>query len=158
MVCIFQWCESEVPGCHLLRQMSSQRGSQKLLQEPTCLTVYLSVFDIFLTHWIMAILSKRCKRENFESQNFLKLSFTNILGFRSNFGEWKSFFESNSPHILALCETNFYDSIHSGNFSVIGYLPLICNDSITHVHDLAVYVKKGLPFTWELSPENSMDS
>ena len=23
---------SEVPGCHLIRQMSSQRGSQKLLQ------------------------------------------------------------------------------------------------------------------------------
>ena len=87
----------EILGCDFLWQMSSQRGSQKLLQEPTCLTVYLSVFDIFLTHWIMAILSKRCKRENFESQNFLKLSFTNILGFRSNFGEWKSFFESNSP-------------------------------------------------------------
>ena len=158
MVCILWWCESEVPGCHLLRQMSLQRGSQKLLQKLTCLTVYLSIFDIFLTQWIMAILSKRCKRENFESQNSLKISFTNILGLHSNFGECKSFLESNSPHILALCETNLYDSIDSGNFSVIGYFPLIWKDSITHMYVFAVYVKEGFPFMRELSPENSMDS
>ena len=34
-------------------------------------------------------------------------------------------FESNSPDILALCETNLDDFIDSGNFSVRGYLPLI---------------------------------
>ena len=33
---------------------------------------------------------------------------------------------SNSPDILALCETNFDDSIYSGNFSVRGYLPQRC--------------------------------
>ena len=40
---------SEVSGCHLLRQMSSQRGSQKLLQGLLSheLTVYLPVFDLF---------------------------------------------------------------------------------------------------------------
>ena len=40
---------SEVPGCHLLRQMSSQCGSQKLLQGLVSheLTVYLSVFNLF---------------------------------------------------------------------------------------------------------------
>ena len=41
-----------------------------------------------------------------------------------------------------------------GNFSVRGYLPLIRKDSGTHMHGLAVYVKKGLPFAWDLSLEN----
>ena len=73
----------------------------------------------------MAILSKACKPDNFESHNSLKLSFTNIRGLRSNFVDCDSFLESNSPGILALCETNLDDSIDSGNFSVRGYLPLI---------------------------------
>ena len=64
----------------------------------------------------MAILSKGCKRDNFEPHNSLKLSFTNILALRSNFVECESFFESNSPNILALCETNLDDSVDSGNF------------------------------------------
>ena len=33
------------------------------------------------------------------------------------------------------------DSIDSGSFSVRGYLLLIQKDSVTHMHDLAVYVK-----------------
>ena len=106
----------------------------------------------------MAILSKACKPDNFEPHNSLKLSFTIIPGLRSNFVECESFLESNSPDILALCETNFDDSIDSGNFSVRGYLPLIQKDSITHMHSLAVYVKEGLPFARDLSLENSVDS
>ena len=94
----------------------------------------------------MAILSKACKPDNFESHNSLKLSFTNIRGLRSNFVDCESFLELNSPDILALCETNLDDSIDSGNFSVRGYLPLIQKDSSTHMHGLAVYVKEGLPF------------
>ena len=39
-----------------------------------------------------------------------------------------------------------------------GYLPLIRKDSITHMHGLAVFVKKGLPFAQDLSLENSADS
>ena len=39
-----------------------------------------------------------------------------------------------------------------------GYLPLIRKDSITHVHCLAIYVKEGLTFAWDLSLENSADS
>ena len=35
-----------------------------------------------------------------------------------NFVDCESFLESNSPDILALCETNLDDSIDSGNFSV----------------------------------------
>ena len=106
----------------------------------------------------MAILSEACKPDNFELYNSLKLSFMNIWGLHSNFVDCESFLESNSPDILALCETNLDDSIDSGNFSVRGYLPLIWKDSSTHMHGLAVYVKEGLPFAWDLSLENSADS
>ena len=50
------------------------------------------------------------------------------------------------------------DSIDSYNFSVRGYLPLILNVSVTHMHGLTVYVKEGLPFARDLSLENSVDS
>ena len=73
----------------------------------------------------MAILSKACKPDNFESHNSLKLSFTNIRGLRSNFVDCETFLESNSPGIFALSETNLDDSIDPGNFSVRGCLPLI---------------------------------
>ena len=106
----------------------------------------------------MVILSKGFKPDNFELHNSLKLSFTNILGLRSNFVDCESFLESNSPDILALCETNLDDSIDSGNFSVRGYLPLIRKDSSTHMHGLAVYVKEGLPFARDLSLENFANS
>ena len=105
----------------------------------------------------MAILSKACKPDNFDYRNSLKLSFSNIRGLRSKFVCCKSFLESNSPDILALCEANLDDSIDSGNFSVRGYLPLIRKDSITHMHGLAVYVKEGLHFARDLSLENSAD-
>ena len=39
-----------------------------------------------------------------------------------------------------------------------GYFPLICKDSSTHMHGLAVYVKEDLPFSWDLSLENFADS
>ena len=68
----------------------------------------------------MAILSKACKPDNFESCNSQKLSFTNIRGLRSNLVDCESFFESNSPDILTLCETNLDDSIDFANFSVRG--------------------------------------
>ena len=106
----------------------------------------------------MTILSKACKPDNFESHNSLNLSFTNIRGLRSNFVDCESFLESNSPDILALCETNLDDSIDSGSFSVRGYLPLIRKDSSTHMHGLTVYVKEGLPFARDLYLENSADS
>ena len=106
----------------------------------------------------MAVLSKACKPNNFQSHNPLKLSFTNIQGLRSNFVDCESFLESSSPDILAVCETNLDDSIDSGNLSVRGYLPLIRKDSSTHMHGLAVYVKEGLPFAWDLSLENSAGS
>ena len=106
----------------------------------------------------MAILSKTCEPDNFESHNSLKLSFTNIPGLRSNYVDCQSFLESNSPDILALHETNLHDSIDFGKFSVRGYLPLIQKDSSTHMHSLRVYVKEGLPFARDLSLDNSVDS
>ena len=102
----------------------------------------------------MAILLRACKPDNFESHNSLKLSFTNIWGFRSNFVDCESFLESNSPDILVLWKSNLDDSTDSGNFSVGGYLPLIQKDSSTHMHGLTVYVKEGLPFAQELSLKN----
>ena len=138
--------------------MGSQWGTQKNYFKDWCLTAYLSVFNLILTQWIMAILSKGCKLNRFEPHNSLKLSFTNIWGLSSNFVECESFLELNSPDILALCETNLDDSIDSGNFFVTGYLPLIQKDSTTHLHDLSVYVNEGLRFAGDLSLENSADS
>ena len=71
----------------------------------------------------MAMLSKACKPDNFESHNSIKLSFTNIRGLLSNFVDSETFLKSNLPDIFALCETNLDDSIDSCSFSVRGYLP-----------------------------------
>ena len=50
----------------------------------------------------MAILSKSCKPDNFESHNSLKLSFMNTQGLHSNFVDCESFLESNSSDVLTL--------------------------------------------------------
>ena len=106
----------------------------------------------------MAILSKACKPDNFESNNSLKLSFTNIRGLCLNIVNCESFLESNSPDILPQWETSLDDSIDSGNFSVRGYLPVLRKNSSTYMHGFAVYVKEGLPFARDLSIENFADS
>ena len=62
---------------------------------------------------------------DFDSHNSLKLNFTNILGLCSIFVDCEFFLESNSPDILALCETKLNGLIGSGDFFVRGYLPLI---------------------------------
>ena len=76
----------------------------------------------------MAILSKPCKPDNFESHNSLKLSFTNIGGLRSNFVDSEVFLESNSPEIkLSLNQTLlnsqpaflFFTYINSVNYGYI---------------------------------------
>ena len=48
--------------------------------------------------------------------------------------------------ILPLLGENLNNSFDSYDFSVRGYLPLIWNDSVNHMHGLVVYVKKALPF------------
>ena len=128
----------------------------KLLQE--LVSHELTAYCLFFTQWIMVILSKKDKPDNFEPHNSLKLSFTNIWRLHSNFVECECFLESSSPDSLALCETNLDDSIDSDNFPVKDYFPLIRKDSITHMHGLAVYVKEGLSFARDLSLENSVNS
>ena len=151
---------SEVAWCHFLQQMSSQWGSQKFYQELVSheLIGYFFTFDLLSTQFIMAILSKECKPDNFQSHNSLTLSFMNIRGFCSNFIEYESFLESNSPEILALCETNLDDSIDSGNFSVRGYLPLTWKDSITHVWSCSLCEGRTSFCMGLISLENSEDS
>ena len=121
------------------------------------LTAYLSIFNQFKLSELWSYYQKHVN-QIILNHTTLKLSFTNIRGFCLNFVDCKSFLESNSPDILALCETNLDDSIDSSNFSMTGCLPLIQKDSSTHMHGLAVYVKEGLPFAWNLSLENSADS
>ena len=79
-------------------------------------------YDLFLIQWIMTILSRRCKPDNFESHNSLKLSFTDTWGLCLNFVDCKSFLKSNCPETLAICETNLDDSFDSSNFFVRGHL------------------------------------
>ena len=81
-----------------------------------------------------------------------------ISGFCSNFVDSEPFLELNSPDILALWQTNLDDSIDSGNFSLRADLPLIGKGSFTYMHGVAVYVKEGFPFAWDLSLENPADS
>ena len=146
----------EVLGCRLLQQMSFYWGSKKLLQSVfNELTVCFFVFNFFLTQCIIAILSKRCKLDNFKPLSSLKSSFMNIQGLHSNYIECNSFLESSTPNIFILCETNSDDSIDSGNISVRGYLPLIEKDYITHMHGLVVNINEGLPFARDLSLVNS---
>ena len=118
------------------------------------LTAYLSVFNQFFTQWIMTMLSKGCKPDNFESHNSLKLSFTNIWGLCLNFIECESYLESSSPGIFEsylessslgifdLCETNLDDW---------QFLPLIQKDSATYMHGFTFYVKEGPPFAQDWS-------
>ena len=40
----------------------------------------------------------------------------------------------------------------------MGYFPLIWKGSITHMHGLAVYIREGFPFAWDLFLGSSMDS
>ena len=139
--------------CYDRRVLSA--GHKNYLKD-WCLMISLPTF-LFLTPWIMGILSKGCKPD-IRSHNSLKLSFTNIRGLCSNFVDCESFLESNSPGILALCETHLDESIDSGNFTVRVYVPLIRKDSATHMHGLAVYVKEGLPSARDLFLENFADS
>ena len=78
---------------------------------------YVLVIDFYQKTWL-----KSYTDINTYSHNSLKLSFTNIQGLRSNFVECESFLESNSPNILALCETNLDESVDSGTVFDFIYL------------------------------------
>ena len=78
------------------------------------------------------------------SQNYVKVRFSNIQGFCSNFFTCEPFLEPSCPDNLALCETYLGDPIGSSIFSVRGYLLLIQKDSFIHMHGFTVYVKDEL--------------
>ena len=99
----------------------------------------------------MAILSKVYVLDNFKLQNSLKLSFTNIRGFPSNFVGCESFLESNFPDIFALCETNVEDSINSINFSLRGYFPLTQTDYYSYTWFCSLCIKGNWFCTWLIS-------
>ena len=132
--------------------MGSKWGLQKLLRGLVSheLKTYLSVFDLLLTNE-MVILSKDVNQTALRKQITLQIFevFVQIL-LNVNLS-------LNQTLLTFLHQLN--DFIDSGNFSVMGYLPLIWKDSVTHLHGLAVYVKEGLlPFTQELSLDKSADS
>ena len=114
-------------------------------------------FSQFKFNELWTYYQKHVNQTIFNGTTLLTFSFTNIWGLHSKFPDCKSFLESNSPDILALCETNLDDSIDSGNFSVTGYFPLIRKDSSTNMHGLRVYVKGELPFAGDLSLGNSVN-
>ena len=82
------------------------------------------------------------------SQTFVKLKFTNLQGLCSNFFPSEPFLESSSPDMFGLFETNLEDPMGSSNFSVRGYLPLVQQDSLTHMFGLTVFLKEELPFVY----------
>ena len=79
---------------------------------------------------IPVVVLKNCRPElsYILAEIFNKCLKKNIWGLHSNFVNCKSFLESSSPDILALCETNLDGSIDSGNFSV--------RDDSSHMHGL----------------------
>ena len=103
--------------------------------------------DIFLIQWFMTTLSKGCKLNNFEPHGSLKFSFTNIRGLCSNFVECESSLESNSPDSLAV-----WDKLGCLNwfwqFPCEGLPSFDSEGFVTHIDDVGVYVKEGLPFDW----------
>ena len=86
---ILMWILLKCLSVILYDRLAFSEDHKKLLQGLVSheLTAYHSVFNIFLTHWIMTILSKGCKLDNFEPHYSLKLSFTNTRGLCSNFVE-----------------------------------------------------------------------
>ena len=93
---------SEVHIWHLLRQMSPQWGSQKLLQGSVLhkLIACLSEYYLFFTQWIVHFKGTQTRQ--------LKRNFTNIRGLR-----WMwifSWMRLSSFLNLPLCETNLIDS------------------------------------------------
>ena len=96
----------------------------------------------------MAILSKACKTDNFQSHNSLKLSSTNIEVFvRISLDENLSWNLALLTFLLYI-EADLDDSLDSSNFSV--------RDSFAHMHGLTNCLKDALSFPRDFS--NSADS
>ena len=118
---------------------------QKLLQGLVCHepTVYLTIFNQFKLNELWAYQ---------KHVNQIILNHTTLQSLALQI------FEAVIRILLIVDLSLMDDSIGSGNFSVRGYLPIIQKDSSSHMHVLAVYVREGLPFAWDLSLEHSADS
>ena len=118
---------------------------QKLLQGLVCHepTVYLTIFNQFKLNELWAYQ---------KHVNQIILNHTTLQSLALQI------FEAVIRILLIVDLSLMDDSIGSGNFSVRGYLPIIRKDSSSHMHVLAVYVREGLPFAWDLSLEHSADS
>ena len=73
----------------------------------------------------------------------LKLSFSNIRGLRTNFGEVSHFLQSRSPDIFAVSETKLDASVSSSEFTPDGYT--FHRFDKAPCHGLALYAKANLP-------------
>ena len=135
--------------------MSSQWASQKLLGV-SWTNILPFCFGPILTQWFMAMLSKGCKPENFESYNSIKLSFLNICGLCFNFIECESFLESNSLDILTLCETNlnvffFLIANHSMQdwTATTKHGVWLCYTGVTSIFGSVICVIENCIFLWK---------
>ena len=110
----------------------------------------------------MAILSKDCKPNNFDSHYSPKLCFTDIRGPCWKFVECESFLPwiKLSGHPSSIWDKrgwlNWFwqllcDGLSSFNLKAFYY-------ALLYMHRLAVYMKEGVPFAHDLSLENSADS
>ena len=140
----------EVPEYHLLRQMQFSVKVTKITSRIGFSLTHSLPFWFLHLLWLNQSHKKVHKLDNFESYNFLKLSCTNVPGRRSNFLGCECFFGSNSPDMLALCETNLDGWIASTYFSFTIFFSLIWMDSRSHMHGLSIYVKERLPFCMKL--------
>lgn len=97
-------------------------------------------------------------RNSVKSASPLKLAFSNVRGFRSNFLSIQSYLFHNSPDIFALSESNLNSEVSSSDFCVDGYLSLQRKDSKFHMHGLAVYIRNNLPIARECRLESPDES
>ena len=139
--------------------MSFRWGSQKLLQGLVSheLTAYLSIFNLFKLNELWPYYQKYV---NHIILNYVTLQSLDLQIFEAfAWNWWLCIFHwiKLSWHSCSMWnKPGWLDWFWQ--FSVRGFFPVIQKDSSTHMHGLAVYVKKGLPFPQNLSLENSADS
>ena len=137
MFCVINWSFFNVIGEYLTQSQIYLECSVLVVEEKTSINFlnesvsFIRFCNYFFSVGFIIVISLIFLHEpdNFEPHSSLKLCLTNISSFLSNFVGCESFFESNSPDILALCETKFFNSIESSNSPRL-YLGLIWKESL----------------------------
>ena len=149
---------SEFLGCHLLRQMSSQWGSKKLLQGlvPHELTAYLSIFNHFKINELWPHCQTHVNQIILDC-NSLELSFTIFKAFaRILLIVNPSLSQTLLTFLLCVRETWMTQLIWQ---FLCERLPSFNPDGFWYLYAWSCSLcYKGLPFAWDLSLENSADS